>query len=1660
MPGRFSPTGPSEIRYNLLQPEDYEPRLYIGGSPETGFQPTAAPPRISYWGATFRDKQINAATIESGNVATWLMNYVVDPLVPGEQRFVSLGAGNLMRRQLGDTGEAVSGWKALSNRVSPVQNVAGFDQQLKFEDEDFNSENAVREWLDAEGNRSLAGIAAREGFDLPEMLRDARNRDHFVYIQNRVLMHAQAVQNFRNWEAEAGLALKWSSRVNSAVTNYLLTDPTFLPSIVTPSGAVRGAATLAQPAGRAVLRASAGIKGAAQSLVLHAPEVAPALRTGAVASGAASAVRTALRAPAVAHAGLTTALSRRGAIAVELGAYGGAWNLVSQQQRMAESEILFDSPEFQQQFSWSELGLSVGLGATLGFILAGSAGRNLDETRKAVTEAAGGSAESSPIAHSLDNWRAQALVDDAGIRIQRAAERVMGDDLDALAPYLDDEMLRQAGMTRFDVAQVIEMVAEAVGDTPIQKPAILRVISDAVEEGRRLRGIGEEIEDAMGSAIERTGWAEALGLAGRALPSGATADQLIDEARKIMPLVLRRIERQAARIKQGVGPAVAKDLQYWLDEAVELRRTVEARPLTPAELRYAARVEGKLEQLAQDPNLKFGWDPIFDGIAARRAGAYADPKVAFDATRGFRGSPLSKAVQAAAVLQRDIASGKFSGRALDDLQTRLRAARASIAKLAPKAQAPTGPTVAQVMQANATKVVTTRKEAFEALDAIADALDLSGNALLEDGNMVGKLLNGWGLGRFLRRIAVSGTGLDQTVRNPMAILRELAHEFDHQKLRVGDIRGDSTKVHRTLEDVRIDMSVRASELVDEYKRLHDKGKFGSTVRVIKYGRARRDFDRAVIRHIVGVEESSDADVRAMAALWRKHSDEIGETAERIGMFDKADGFFPRLWNVGAVMQDQTEFRLAIMRHLAGAWQKSDNLNMDVLMAMGVVEKRGVSKGEVVFRLAKDRKLNGKTTVKGLNRSDLAALKVPEEEYLTALEKTGPDGKTPLQRETDRIISELTGDDAFTEAGEGRVFIKRPGGRRTPEERAIEETMWSNPELDRFLDYRFLHGATQYIQHTGFRVMNNSRHSERWGINGLTMQQTLDWVSQRRPAGLSLEEQRLWDDGVKTLREKLHYAEGRMPTLRDQTNALGEWLGEVGTASAGSLYGSGIGQAVLSTEVTQALLSRIYGPTDIVRRAGDIFKVALRNREEMRAQIQALGLTIRQHRLHTLERMTGGAVHSEGFQFGLVPKLLAPWMDIFDRASKARPGSGNRTAAVLRAHAATVMTVGGMDFFTQFSRMLHVQSMLDETGRFFQAAERAAVSLRNNAEMLRRIEEQKGASAAHKAWRGIVRKAGFGGNWQVADKMWRAGLLDPERLAVLRAAGEATGALQDTGVFKTLDFNELMTYSAPTAEAQALYDDAFARLRNMMVNTIHKRVSEQSIMQAPTSQANRTWLGRTQLAMTSFARSWYDNNILDGAQMPARAFAGMMMVYLAGETMNRMVRDLWKGRDFEDIKADIEEDPDNFVLRTLTNVPLLGQWSTMIRPAVDALTLNGRRQKVDTGESAAEGAMASITDMMFDTVHGVSPLAEDSEVQARTWRTAARLMPGYRSWWASGLTQGLKAAGGPDIGAAIEGDGRYRRVRARKAEIEPLPEPVAGDFVTDYFPEDLEFLYPE
>ena len=217
MPARFDTTGSGkELRRDLIGHAQYEPQMFIGGNSILGWEPTYTPPELSYWGVVSHDKQINAALTEGGNLATWMFNTFLDPLIPGDQRFVGLGPGLLMREQFPDK-PAINGWHLLSRQISPVQNVADIDARIEFVDTDFNAEEATNRWMKNSHNGRLLQMAIEEGFDLEGMLRETRNLDHFVYTQNRIFAHAQAWQNIRSWEERAGLTTKWTSRVMSLV---------------------------------------------------------------------------------------------------------------------------------------------------------------------------------------------------------------------------------------------------------------------------------------------------------------------------------------------------------------------------------------------------------------------------------------------------------------------------------------------------------------------------------------------------------------------------------------------------------------------------------------------------------------------------------------------------------------------------------------------------------------------------------------------------------------------------------------------------------------------------------------------------------------------------------------------------------------------------------------------------------------------------------------------------------------------------------------------------------------------------------------------------------------------------------------------------------------------------------------------------------------------------------------------------------------------------------------------------------------------------------------------------------------------------------------------------------------------------------------------------
>ena len=238
---RFTTGTPqTEMRYDTVDPSEITPEFYLEGNAETGFNVTAAPPELGFWGVTFHDSQVNAALMEPGNVATWLMNNAVSPMVEGSQRFTSLGNANLMRQAIPEgVMTEVDGMRWMSDRISPVQNVNEMDQILMFKDEDFVAETATTEWMDQPGNQIKRDLIEKQtGRDVEAIANGARNRNHHHFLIMRELQAAKARQNMDNWSEESGIFANTVSYGGSAIFNYMLTDPTFAPSLVIPVGGV------------------------------------------------------------------------------------------------------------------------------------------------------------------------------------------------------------------------------------------------------------------------------------------------------------------------------------------------------------------------------------------------------------------------------------------------------------------------------------------------------------------------------------------------------------------------------------------------------------------------------------------------------------------------------------------------------------------------------------------------------------------------------------------------------------------------------------------------------------------------------------------------------------------------------------------------------------------------------------------------------------------------------------------------------------------------------------------------------------------------------------------------------------------------------------------------------------------------------------------------------------------------------------------------------------------------------------------------------------------------------------------------------------------------------------------------------------------------------
>ncbi len=1574
MPRTFNPRLVEGLRRDRITAAMAEPELFLVGDPSEGFYTTPAPPQLGYWGITFHAKRINADLENPGNLLTWVANRVAD-FSGSEKRFVSVGAGSFMgSAAFRDSNvrsraqkEKVSGWDYLSNRWSPLQDVSDIDAILSFEDVGFDPNEAVENLQKFSPN--IVRTLENAGRDM-DMFREATNRDAFTYILNRELLHVKALQDIQIYNREIGAFKNVSSKILSIAWNWMGTDPTFAPAFMAGIGGAQLAAN-AEKMSIGILRS-----GQALTRARSVTNVAAPIKI------AAQAVTRVGGAPAAAYGALAGRIGTAGAAAVELGIYGMAFDATLQQERINDYNAIFENTEWAREFSFGELGLSTviiaGMGYTLGKITQGVNSFAVNRTRRGLIESMGGDPDGPIARNGFDpaSVEAQAFDDIRRIDFQEAAERVMGRKHADLGFILNQRLLDDIGVQLGDVVEVLQSMAIALDGEVIDSLPVLKILREFFAQAREKKAT--EGLDAASRALRKQARWNAHIQAQREIPRGQRTTARMDDAvDRLLPAELARIRNapvtRPVEVPAGLDEGNLRSMIDTLDKVAAKRPLSD---IEEAQILYAAQ---ELERIT--------------GEGAKLLVARRFTVAEFQPESDFSRVVIQLVEERLALKEAQVLRDK---KAIKNIRARIRrrvkAVKAIIPTL-PKEPIPTT-TLAKIRSEAAAKRPKSTAERKKLFDLQYEAPDRNAASTMEDITIVGRAMRAGGAGSLFARLGLEKTGQFLTQRSAMSGVRELTELFDHTRLVVETISADGPKHVGNLTDVHKQLIREFAPIEAFMDKLVTEGFFGK--RGLTGGRRRTkisEFQEDAMLHALDLRTASTKEAKALAEIWTEVSDRLGQEGfdnGTIRQFQKK--FVPLRVQIGRVMRDKEGFKNALTRFFTGKALTSEDIHMDTLVIMKLAERIDDPKKDATYRLLGAEFVDRfRRPVQGLKRKDLSDELLTK--YDDALQNLQNDrGMTAMEESMERTVSRLTDERTFvTESG--RIIFDDATTSVSRFERELSPEMLLDEELREFFRTDLVSLAFDYVRHTGFDIRSNSLVQRLTGVHGLKMMEYLDFHSDQlqrlaRQFGESPTDVR---NSMTELGEKFTRMSGRERRLVAQAEKVGEFFTSTFESGTLAFYGSGIGQAVATTEVMRPLIQTVLRPAEFARMLGIIFKGLnpITHKPTFRDYLGYTSLAPRMAQQINAQRFVGGSIQSD-FQWGTGDKILAPWAQFLDTVTgKTAPAprsplSRGATAVpqFIEALGRTNFIVGGADYFTRIAWIANMVELQGQTARFLPAARKLATSLEQNGDRLRTINRKArdafavlknvdpdskaairaGNRAQFTEWKGLVRKAGFGPRWHVARRLAEHGLLDPKYLdLIIRAADSVPGAMR-RGILPMMDIQRLSKFgeSGLSATERADFQEAMNRMINSFEDTIRRRVSEQQVLQTPTNEASRSYWGRMFNSMTSFSRSFFDNNILDMAAMPSRNAASMFTAFYLGETMNRIARRVWNGEEIEDIMQEWEDNPEATMANYALNIPLLGQNNFLLRAVTEPLLTPTRHNQTFT-----QGAAVSVANNMLN-----------------------------------------------------------------------------------------------
>jgi hypothetical protein len=592
------------------------------------------------------------------------------------------------------------------------------------------------------------------------------------------------------------------------------------------------------------------------------------------------------------------------------------------------------------------------------------------------------------------------------------------------------------------------------------------------------------------------------------------------------------------------------------------------------------------------------------------------------------------------------------------------------------------------------------------------------------------------------------------------------------------------------------------------------------------------------------------------------------------------------------------------------------------------------------------------------------------------EKYKAGAKAYFDQEANDAIRRALGQEVTEAVDEAGTRTKVRGGRRIDhrQARGFDNETLLHPELAEMFEENPSAFMATYAQSQMAEFFFDEALSKAYGKN-VRFENLLMEMRQRLTQGLSKEEADLVSKILKKVEEKKNWAAGRSQIPNEVEHRLMQATVGAGVRTARSLYSGAWGMASGLNELPRAIFmasGRDPGTTgqSLLR----LFKsIKGKNRRDL---MNGLGYTLSTMGVSFRKMHLAGDMMTGELRLGLAERVGGAWKDfsrivsgqVRDAYGQSLGRTGDSILGGLDAFAEMGQSFGGLQYVTDIACSVQVNSLMGWLTRNAGKLDTLSTLL----------SQQKG-QVDEKLFKQLCREAKLGGEWRLAAKANKVGILDGKSLGIVQG-----GKKNKFGFVDLEELRRVILNSEDAAGAEKAYIGINEFIREGL----------QEAAPAPTAFTTNTsssLVWNLVDLFSSFPRAFYARNGPNSSATTPQYLASLGIFFM-GETAYASWRKLtYGGESFDTVLGEWEENPADMALNSISRIPLMGVASGPVGQLTRLITGGGSGRVPNiVGSSPGTRATQDLMTMLWSL--------RDGDLSPKEQGTALKASGVGGAWW--------------------------------------------------------------